>query len=147
MREIDYLRRIADDCRRNAPLDPELARWLASGLDQFLAHRARDVDEALGLRYGRGGMAWWKEEAVRRRNDTVRAFAERHFPSQSVCAQAKAIRAASSRYGASAWRFDCEREAMPAHYAGTAHEYLWAAFRSGAPMPLSERQLRDILRR
>lgn len=147
MREIEYLRRIADTCRAAAPLDPELARWLASGLDEFLAHRVRDVDEALGLRYGRGGMAWWKEEAVRRRNDAVRTLASHHFAGRAPAAQARAIHTASSRYGASAWRHDCERDAMPAHYRGTAHEHLYAAFRSGAPMPLSERQLRDILRR
>jgi len=34
---------------------------------------------------------------------------------------------------------------MPAGYAATVKEYLFRAFRSGARMPLSERQLRNIL--
>jgi hypothetical protein len=34
---------------------------------------------------------------------------------------------------------------MPVDYAGTAHEQLWLAFKSGAAMPLGERQLRTIL--
>ncbi len=34
---------------------------------------------------------------------------------------------------------------MPAHYRGTCREYIWKALKSGAPMPLGERQLRNIL--
>jgi hypothetical protein len=34
---------------------------------------------------------------------------------------------------------------MPERYAGTQNEYLWRAFKSGAAMPISERQLRNIL--
>jgi len=49
------------------------------------------------------------------------------------------------RYGGSAWRLDREHAAMPADYAGTPHAHLWRAFKSGAAMPLGERQLRTIL--
>jgi hypothetical protein len=55
------------------------------------------------------------------------------------------VRVLSARYAASAWRFDRAQESMPPHYAGTAHEWLWLAFTSGAPMPIGERQLRNIL--
>jgi hypothetical protein len=34
---------------------------------------------------------------------------------------------------------------MPPAYAGTPKEFLWQAFQSGAPMPLGERQLRNIV--
>jgi len=49
------------------------------------------------------------------------------------------------RYGASAWRHDRGVGEMPRAYAGTDREPLWRAFRSGAPMPLGERQLRNII--
>jgi hypothetical protein len=34
---------------------------------------------------------------------------------------------------------------MPAHYRATPKEYLWRAFKSQAPVPIGERQLRNIL--
>ena len=34
---------------------------------------------------------------------------------------------------------------MPPRYRGTQKECLWRAFKAGAAMPLSERQLRNIL--
>ncbi len=34
---------------------------------------------------------------------------------------------------------------MPPRYSDTQNEYLWRAFKSGAAMPISERQLRSIL--
>jgi hypothetical protein len=34
---------------------------------------------------------------------------------------------------------------MPAEYPGSPAEFLWIAFKSGAPMPLGERHMRSIL--
>jgi hypothetical protein len=34
---------------------------------------------------------------------------------------------------------------MPPRYRGTEREFVWRAFKSGAPMPLGERQLRNIV--
>jgi hypothetical protein len=59
--------------------------------------------------------------------------------------QAQEIWTTARRYAASAWRFDQDRDEMPAHYAGTPKECLWQAFKSSAPMPIGERQLRNIL--
>ena len=59
--------------------------------------------------------------------------------------QAQEIWTAARRYAASTWRFDRDNDAMPAHYAGTSKECLWRAFKSRAPMPIGERQLRNIL--
>lgn len=49
------------------------------------------------------------------------------------------------RYAASAWRFERAIEQMPERYAGTTSEFPWRAFKAGAPMPIGERQLRNIL--
>ena len=46
---------------------------------------------------------------------------------------------------ASAWRFACNNGDLPENYAGTQKEGLWRAFKSRAPMPLGERQFRNIL--
>jgi hypothetical protein len=140
--QINQLRTICRRCLADG--DPQL-RWLGAALNQFLTQRCRSVDEALGLRFPRGGMPWWREEATRQRDAALRQLAASHFPSLAVTAQARAVCTLSTRYGAAGWRHDRNREAMPPHYAGTPHELLWHAFASGAPMPLGQRQLRHIL--
>jgi hypothetical protein len=139
---IDALRTITRKCLNN---NDDQLRWLGRSLEDFLAHRCRSVDEALGLRFPRGGIPWWREDAIRKRDAALRELAAKHCRGSSVSALARGVRALSVRYAASAWRFDCRRRSMPAHYAGGDHECLWHAFSSGAPMPISERQLRNIL--
>jgi hypothetical protein len=75
--------------------------------------------------------------------DAIDRFRAR--PGQSPSAQAERIWTLATRYAASAWRFDQDLEAMPAHYDGTPKQNLWAAFASGAAMPLGKRQLRSVL--
>ncbi len=147
LQEIDYLRQIAVRCRDGRTLNPELANWLGTCLDAFLTHRVRHVDDAFGLRPTRGGVAWWREDALRKRDAALRALAQLHYDdmSHSVRAKAQAICRLSSRYAASTWRFDKELHEMPVNYAETPKEYLWTAFQSGAPMPIGERQLRAII--
>src|SRR6185295_7602667 len=112
---IDRLRDVSSFCRQGAALPPELAGWLSAGIERFLGREARDLDGALGLIQAQGGIPWWREDAIRRRD------------------------------AGATWRIDREHTAMPPHYAGTAQEQLWRAFKSGAAMPLGERQLRTIL--
>jgi hypothetical protein len=124
--QIRYLRTVCLRCLGDS--DPQI-RWLGGALDNFLSQRCRSVDEALGLRFPRGGMPWWREEATRTRDAALRRLAALRCPSLAVTAQAREVHALSIRYAASAWRFDREREAMPAHYAGTAHEFPVAGLR------------------
>jgi hypothetical protein len=139
---IEQLRLICRRCLEDG--DAQL-RWLGSALSDFLNHRCRTVDEALGLRFPRGGIPWWREEAARKRNAALRELAARYYGEQPVTAQARQMWILTVRYAASAWRFDARREAMPCVYVGTVHEWLWKAFASGAPMPIRERQLRNVL--
>jgi hypothetical protein len=90
-------------------------------------------------------LPWWREEAVRRRDAILRELAATFQPTQSASMQAKWIHMRAVRYAASAWRHDRARENMPPHYAGKPSVYLWQAFKSGAPMPICERQLRTVL--
>ncbi len=62
-----------------------------------------------------------------------------------VAAQARSIRSLALRYAASAWPRERNCEMLPAASEGTFREWLWIAFKSGAPMPLGERQLRHVL--
>ena len=147
MRTIDNLREVARRCRAGEQLPAELAAWLGRSLEDFLFHRRRSLDDALGLRWPRGGVAWWMEEAIRARDAALRELARRFYPVQSVSAQARDVYNRSIRYAASAWLRDRNRGEMPAQYRGSPHEWLWHAFVSGAAMPVGECQLRQILGR
>lgn len=144
---IDNLREILRRCHTGERLPRPVAAWLARALDEFLSHRRHSLDEALGLKSPKGGVPWWLEEAIRRRDQALRGLARCHFPTLSVSGQAARIRALALRYAASTWRFDRECGSMPERYAGTDKEWLWSAFKSGAPMPICERQLRHVLGR
>ena len=142
---IDRLRNVSSLCRQGTPLPPDLAGWLAAGIERFLGREARDLDGALGLIQAQGGIPWWREDAIRRRDTALRRLPGFVCPTAGVTARARRIAELLRRYAASSWRIDREHAAMPSHYAGTAQEQLWHAFKSGAAMPLGERQLRTIL--
>jgi hypothetical protein len=143
--QISNLREIAQRCLAGEALDEDLSYWFGISLQEFLERRASTLNDAFGLCAPQGGVPWWKEEAIRRRDTALRELAERFHGALSVSSQAQEVRRRALRYAASAWRFDREHAAMPPRYGGTQKEYLWRAFKSGAAMPLSERQLRNIL--
>jgi hypothetical protein len=142
---IQDIRDICSRFQAGLPLTELQMSWLSRALEDFLAHRYRTIEEALGLRFARGGIPWWREEANRKRDAAILALAQGFMAGLSAAAQAREIHRLSIRYAASAWRHDRERPAMPSHYAGTTAEYLYRAFTAGAPMPVGERTLRHIL--
>ena len=142
---IDRLRDVSSFCRRGAALPTDLAGWLAAGIERFLGREARDLDGALGLIQAQGGIPWWREDAIRRRDAALRRLHALTCPTAGVTARARRIAELLRRYAGATWRIDREHAAMPPHYAGTTQEQLWRAFKSGAAMPLGERQLRTIL--
>lgn len=145
MSAINNLREVQQRCVDRRPLTPELSDWLARSLQDFLDHRCTSVDVAFGLSAPQGGVPWWLEEGIRKRNRAIQDLARLDCPGQTPTAQARRIRALSLRYAATAWRRDQLEEEMPARYTGTPRELLWRAFKSGAAMPVSERHLRGIL--
>ena len=132
-------------CRAHEPLPEPLAQWLAESLKCFLNRSAPSLEEAFGLPKLRGGVSWRMEAAIRRRDQALRELAQRHFGGLTNTARANRIQQLALRYAASAWRLDRDQQDMPSAYAGTPHESLWHAFKSGATMPLCSRQLRQIL--
>ncbi len=75
----------------------------------------------------------------------LRKLARSLYRDRSIAAQVREIHSQALRYAASAWHIDRQRDDMPPRYQGTNKEYRWRAFRSGAAMPISERQLRNIV--
>lgn len=142
---IDRLRDIARRCGDGQPLNEDQALWLGTCLEKFLSHQTTSIYKALGLRFPRGGVPWWLEEAIRKRDAALRELAARHFAEHSTTGCAHRLYRLSRRYAAAGWRSDRECTEIPARYVGTPHEQLWHAFKSGAAMPIGERQLRIIL--
>lgn len=142
---IDRLREVSRCCLDGEPLDHDLAAWLGDSLKGYLDRRHQSIGEAFGLVFPKGGVPWWREEAIRRRDAALREMAERFCSDCSPSAQSRHIGTLAIRYAASAWRIDRNSDEMPRHYRGAVKEYLWCAFSSGAAMPIGERQLRKIL--
>lgn len=145
MHELANLKEIARCCQNGEAIDESLANWLANALQGFFDRDCQTFEEAFGLKFPKGGIPWWREEANRIRDDALRELANTCFGNLSSCAKAREIFKMTSRYAATAWRFDSEKNCMPLHYKGKSQEYLWIAFKSRAPMPIGERQLRNIL--
>ena len=142
---IGRLRVVSSLCSAGKPLNDALAHWLGSAVDAFLRGKSRTLEKALGLGYGRGGMPWRREEANRKRDAELRDLAEKFFAGEKPCVRSREIALISRNYAGSAWRNDRNRADMPSYYEGTPKAYLWRAFRSGANMPLGERQVRNIV--
>jgi hypothetical protein len=142
---IKQLREVAKYCASGQPLQRDLSRWLAECLDRFLAHQADSIEEALGIQPMRGGIPWWREEAIRQRDALLRLLALRHFANLSLTRKSREICRLARRYAETAWRFDRNLPAMPDRYRGKPQELLFQAFRLAAPMPVCERHLRTIL--
>jgi hypothetical protein len=93
----------------------------------------------------RGGIPWWREEAIRQRDALLRLLAVRHFASLSLTQKSREIYRLARRYAETAWRFDRDLPTMPDRYRDKPQELLFKAFRLAAPMPICERHLRTIL--
>ena len=145
MGSIRILREISLRCQQGKPLDEKHLSWLGESLRKFLNQQCISVDEAFGIKNPRGGVPWWREEQIRVRDGALRELARSLDSNASVTGVARQICTLAKRYEASAWRFDRELDVVPNHYDGTPKEILWRAFKSGAPMPLGERQLRQVI--
>jgi hypothetical protein len=123
------------------------ARWLADRLQNYFdaAPRGLTLDLAFDLSPAPGQVSWWTARAIEARDSALRELAARFYSGRKPASQAYQIERQALRYAASTWRFDRERPDMPKEYTDTAAESLWWAFKSGATMPLSKRQLQSIL--
>lgn len=143
---VEKLREISSRLLDSEPLDDAMSHWLGAAIERYLKRGCRSVDEALGLRFPRGGVPWWLEEAMRKRDKALRELASHFYASERITMQAARIRTLAIRYASTAWLRDREGSELPSSYVGTPRFYIWIAFKSGAPMPIGERQLRNILR-
>ena len=88
---IDRLRDLSTHCRRGEPLPPDLAGWLAAGIERFLGREAKDLDGALGLIQAQGGIPWWREDAIRRRDQALRRLWQSACPGAGITARARRV--------------------------------------------------------
>jgi hypothetical protein len=144
---IARLRRVVaalEDRRAPEAADGE---WLVECLSQYLdaAPRGASFDMCFGLAVMPGEVSWWTIEAIEARDVALCDLAQHFFPNLTVAGKAREIERQGRRYATSTWRLDRDRREMPKHYAGTAKAWLWLAFKSGATMPLKQRQLEAIL--
>ncbi len=116
---VAKLREVSSRLLANRPLDDATSRWLGDALDHFLKRDCRSLDEAFGLRFSRGGVPWWLDDAMRTRDKALRGLAERFYSNERIGAQASRIRTLAVRYAATAWRWDRERSEAPQGYPGT----------------------------
>ena len=142
---IETLHAIHSRCAGDLPLTADLRSWLASSLDRYLTHDCDNLNEAFGLVQGHGGVPWWRERAIRQRDEALRALSRETYGDISVYSSAKAIAEISERYQTTCWPRDRQLSEMPERYRGTPKAYLWRAFKSEAKMPVSERRLRTLL--
>lgn len=145
LEQIGNMREVSRRCTAGEPLSKDLAGWLAHAFDDFLNQRSRSLHDAFDLNFPKGGVPWWQEEAMRKRDAVLRELARRYHSELSISARSRQISTSCDRYAASTWRFDGNRQDMPMAYLETPKELIWRAFKSGAAMPLGERQLRNIL--
>lgn len=145
MDAIKRLREIAKRCTSGQPLQEDLSHWLGERLERFLAHQVESIEEAMGIQPMRGGIPWWREEAIRQRDALLRLLALRFFADLSLTQKSRQICRLARRYAETAWRFDRNLSAMPDRYRHKPQELLFQAFRLAAPMPVCERHLRTIL--
>jgi hypothetical protein len=106
---VENFKEIVRCSQLGVPLENDLMEWLGECLSEVLARRVSSFEEAFGLQNGRGGVPWWLASAMQERNKALRALARYHFADLPRSQQARGIEALSSRYMASAWRFDRNR--------------------------------------
>ena len=109
--------------RGTAVVSGELAAWLV-----------REIGPASAFR-GSGDT----------RDEILRALAQRFYPGVPVSTQAARIHLLATAYALAHLPGDRTDPHCPPQYRGRAEEYLWAAFKSGASMPIAPRELRRIL--
>ena len=139
---LDQLHKL---CAENQPIPNDLRCWLAQSLEGFLENNFKTLNEAFGIIQDHGGIPWWRERAIRLRDEALREMARIHFPEGSVTTRAKAIAQQSERYATTNWPRDRQNEEMPSRYVEAPLHYIWLAFKSGAKMPVSQRHLRTLL--
>ena len=88
---IDNLKEISHRCRAGEPLNQDLADWLGNSLQGYLDRRYCSFEEAFGLIFPRGGVSWWREEAMRVRDAALRDFAEIFLGDLATGTQARKI--------------------------------------------------------
>jgi hypothetical protein len=115
------------------------------------ASRGLSLDAAFELTLAPGQSPWWTERQHEIRDQALRGLRARHYAALRTSPTAREIAALSRSYAADVWpdaQHDVQiiaSQADPECKLDHANDFLWRAFKSGAPMPLGHRQLTTVL--
>jgi hypothetical protein len=140
----DHLHELATFLRGSpAGLSTAATHYLADAIDDHL-NAGVPLDQALGLRPGRGQRTFQTITVLGQRDALLRDIAARFFPGQTIEAQSHGIADAWSRYDANAWQRERGLEHCPPHRAGRLEGELFK-LQKLRPRPLRWRQIFAIL--
>jgi hypothetical protein len=131
--------RIAAAHRSGTSIHPDDADFLVFGLEGHLA----GVDDPFGLRPKPGQRSVATRSAYDRRDDLVRADAQKFYPTASQADAARELHTALKRYAAAGWKRDRKLPDCPAS-AKTLGAILWAILRARDDVPAA-RTIRRLL--
>lgn len=136
---IDRLRRIA---ARLVELGDADSDWFAAALTQYesSARFGLSIDEALGLRPGRGQTAWWEMEANNRRDELIRQIAKRFFGDLVQRDAAAAIIGKARLYESATWKTHRQFTSPPESIQGSLRGDLFLLLKTGAPLSVRTAQ-------
>ncbi len=126
----------------------ELGDWLVPRLNNYFTGASAGVtlEQVFDLAVSPGRAPWWREEALKARDDAIRRLADQHFGALDLNGQADEILTAIRRYRGSRWRHDRSIDHMPESYAGTRSALLYETLRrGGGDAPESKKQVTRIL--
>lgn len=124
---VDRLRKIAAELASGRPVNDV---WLGESLQRFLSEPGLTLEHAFGLASSRGKESWRTIEQRRRRENAIQSI-EKIIgrPDLPFHERAVVLRAVLRHYGARWLRTDRQRNGkIPASYAGSVDEHLFAAF-------------------
>ena len=142
--ELELARSSGDQRTAEASLSSETPAATPNGTE-ILDHSPGAVDMKTLVGPQKGGVPWWKAEAIAKRDAALRELYQRFHSDAAPWRAAGEIERQTKIYETGRWRRDKDRNEMPATYIGHVQEYLWRAFKSGAQMPVAQRRLLDIL--
>ncbi len=150
-----WIRKVAALLQANE--DPD-ARAFGAGLLRYVDGVADGLtfEAALGLISRPNAWRWVRLEALRVRDDMIRAYAQKHHPEGSVASRARAVKRDLVEYEATSWSRDRRNPGGPASRNEAVHERyrilrqcttVGRESRDGSLLPTDEKQFERIIRR
>jgi len=140
MNPVDHLVEIHEALQAGA-VSPEAAAWFSRGVERYLL-RAGTLDECLQLNGGPGIRKALTDYLKNKRDYHLRKAWEA-LDTPGPWTRSVELSKAVKRFKGTAWPRLCAVDELP-ESASDLRRHLWAAFKTGLPVPVSPSQLDDI---